>query len=325
MKVLMILFIIILSNGSDAGPLKERLKEHWIKKQKLKPSPALSDQVRSVQFKNQIRYYTVHVPKSYDGKKNVPLFLFLHGGGGSMRLQSSDKFYQTISKSEKAGFIAVFPNGFSKLASGEFATWNAGLCCGDARDEASDDVGFIRKIIQDLTNEFKIDPKKIISAGMSNGAMMSYRLACELTDFISGVGAVAGTDNTVDCKPSKPISILHIHAEDDSHVLFGGGAGKNAFRDKSKINHFLSVNDTIKKWVSLNQCHTTPKRIMEIDGAYCDLYSGCKEDVKVQLCVTKTGGHSWPGGVHPRGKNVTFKGFSATDLILSFHAPAPYP
>lgn len=294
------------------------LKERWIKKQESKPAPKLSKTVRSIKMGDTIRYYSLHVPQNYDSKKPTPLFLFLHGGGGNMKIQGTDKFYNVISTSEKEGFIAVFPNGMSRLKSGEFATWNAGTCCGDARDSKSDDVSFIREIIKNLSSEFNIDPKKIVSSGMSNGAMMSYRLACELPDVISAVGAVAGTDNTIECVPKKPISILHIHAENDSHVLFNGGAGENAFRDRSKISEFTSVQATITKWVKLNGCKSTPERVMEISGAYCDLYSGCKENVKVQLCVTKTGGHSWPGGKKPRGTDETFKGFSATELIWKF-------
>jgi polyhydroxybutyrate depolymerase len=30
---------------------------------------------------------------------------------------------------------------------------------------------------------------------------------------------------------SRPVSIMHIHAKNDTHVLFEGGAGKEAFRD----------------------------------------------------------------------------------------------
>ena len=56
--------------------------------------------------------------------------------------------------------------------------------------------------------------------GMSNGAMMSYRLACDAADIINGVGAVAGTDNTLSCNPKETTPIMHIHAINDDHVLY---------------------------------------------------------------------------------------------------------
>ena len=76
------------------------------------------------------REYLVHVPKSYRGRP-TPMLLALHGGGGSADYQADDSKYRLISKSEQAGFIAVFPNGYSRLG-GALATWNAGACCAGA-------------------------------------------------------------------------------------------------------------------------------------------------------------------------------------------------
>ncbi|MDN8872721.1 prolyl oligopeptidase family serine peptidase, partial [Staphylococcus aureus] len=86
--------------------------------------------------------------------------------------------------------------------------------------------------------------KRVYATGMSNGGMMAYRLACEASDIFKAIAAVAGTDNTLSCTPAKPISILHIHAKDDDHVLFAGGAGKEAFRDLSQVTEFMSVPKT---------------------------------------------------------------------------------
>ena len=89
---------------------------------------------------------------------------------------------------------------------------------------------------------------------MSNGGMLSHRLACDAADLFRAVASVAGTDATLQCNPSRPISVLHIHARDDDHVLFGGGAGQGAFRDASKVTDFVSVPETIARWVKRDQC-----------------------------------------------------------------------
>lgn len=148
---------------------------------------------------------------------------------------------------------------------------------------------------------------------------MSYRLACELSDVIKGIAAVAGTDNTVNCTPKNPISVLHIHAKNDDHVLFNGGSGKSLSDNKDKVTDFASVPTTVSKWVKLNACNDVPKRVLEKSGAYCDLYTGCKNGVKVQLCVTETGAHSWPGGEKiRRGAEETSKAISANDVMWEF-------
>jgi polyhydroxybutyrate depolymerase len=238
----------------------------------------------------------------------------LHGGGGSMDIQANDAFYGQISKSEQAGYVVVFPNGLSKRKSGMLATWNAGNCCAQARDKDVDDVGFVREVIQRLSAQLNIDAQRIFADGISNGGMMAYRLACEMPDVFKAIASVAGTDNTRACSPKLPISILHIHARNDDTELFDGGAG----RKSSRVTEFVSVPDSIAKWVKLNGCNAAPQRVFENAGAYCDAYRPCRGGVEVKLCVTVTGGHSWPGGKKPRSEATTSDALSATDVIWDF-------
>lgn len=260
------------------------------------------------------RMYRVHVPASYSPSKPAPMLLSFHGGGGNMNYQADDKYYGLISKSEQIGYIAVFPNGYSRFGSGVLATWNAGNCCGGARDRNIDDVGFIREVIKNLKAQLNIDPERIFSSGMSNGALFSYRLACEMADTIRAIASVAGSDGTSQCSPSRPVSILEIHARNDEFVLFNGGAGK----DSKVLANFVSVPETISRWVKRNGCNPTPKRVLDKPGAYCDAYTQCRENVEVKLCVTESGGHSWPGGVKVRTGEPGSTAISATDLMWEF-------
>lgn len=264
------------------------------------------------------RYYKLHVPKSYQIKNPPPLIMSLHGGGGDMNIQSNDNFYHIISKSEEAGFLAVFPNGFSKFKSGKLATWNAGKCCGDARDKESDDILFIKNILIDLNQRIKFNNDKVFAIGMSNGAMMSYRIACELPHLFHAIAAVAGTDNTERCEAKDAISIMHIHARDDDHVQFNGGIGKNAV-DAKKITNFNSVKNTIDKWKQINKCTETKKTLKKNKDVICEEYSECLNKTKVRWCFTSNGAHSWPGGKKPynRGSSPS-NAISATNEIWTF-------
>ncbi len=263
------------------------------------------------------RQYLVHVPRSYAGAP-TPMILALHGGGGGMRYQANDKNYGLITKSEQAGFIAVFPNGYSRFPSGILATWNAGKCCGKARDENIDDVGFLRAVIETMFAKANVDRAKVFSIGMSNGGLMSYRLACEAPFLIKGIMAVAGTDNTTSCNPARAVPILHVHALNDDRVLFNGGAGKK-FRDPNTVTEFVSVPDTIAKWVGLNRASATPQRVLSVPGAYCDLHAAPRiGGAPVKLCVTETGGHSWPGGEKARADEPPSKAIIANDVMWEF-------
>lgn len=268
------------------------------------------------------RLYKVHLPASYNGKTALPLIVVMHGGGGNMEYQSSERNYGLISKSEEEGFIVVFPNGTSRFKNGKLATWNAGNCCGRARDRKVDDVGFIARVVEEVEKRFSVDKKRIYATGMSNGAMMAYRLACEMPDVFKAIAAVAGTDNTQTCTPSHPVSVLHIHALNDERVLFTGGIGP-ATENKSLVTNFVSVADSVAKWRKINQCPAAAKRVLEKPGAYCDLYSPCKDASQLQLCVTEGGGHSWPGGEKRRSQEPPSKAILANDVMWDFFSSLP--
>lgn len=273
---------------------------------------AAGDYEFAVNVNGDKRPYLVHIPTQSQAGQALPMVLALHGGLGNMHVQASERFYHQVSAAEKYGYIVVFPNGYSRLPGGKFATWNAGLCCGPAVKKQSDDVAVIRGIIEDMQQRAQVDAKRIFVDGMSNGGMMSYRLACELSGTVSAIAAVAGTDNTQRCQPAKPVAVLHIHAKNDDHVPFEGGKGQQSMADVS----FNSVPATIQKWVKINQANPQAERILEVPGAYCEIHRGGL--APVQLCVTETGGHSWPGCSKPRGGQAGSSAISANDVIWQF-------
>jgi polyhydroxybutyrate depolymerase len=260
------------------------------------------------------REYLVHVPCSYRPNRPTPLLTALHGGGGDADFQADDSKYKLISKSEQAGFIAVFPNGYSRLPSGILATWNAGNCCGAAQKNNIDDVGFLKEVILRVERQANADSKRVFVTGMSNGALMSWRLACELPTMIRGIAPVEGTDNTTHCAPSRPVPVIEFHALDDDHVPFNGGTGVKALTD----TNFASVPATQAKWVQIDRAELEPRRVLTLPGAHCDLHSAKPGGAPVDLCVTDNGGHSWPGGGTQQGRKQPSMAISANDLMWSF-------
>jgi polyhydroxybutyrate depolymerase len=260
------------------------------------------------------REYLLQVPPQYRADTAMPLVLSFHGGGANMEMQANDRIYGLVSHAQKAGYVVVFPNGFSRLRSGKFATWNAGLCCGQARDRAIDDVGFVRAVVADVRRRLNIDPRRIYAQGMSNGGMLAYRLACEMADTFAAIAAVAGTDGSPACAPSRPVSVLHIHARDDDRVLFSGGSGSAS----ATHANFVSVPETVAKWSRLNGCSDEPRRLLDVPGAYCETRAPCHDGSEVQLCVTETGGHSWPGGRKVLGGQQGSSALVANDVIWAF-------
>ena len=262
------------------------------------------------------RYYLLHIPQNHKEDNQTKLVLVFHGGMGNAEHMRDN--YDWIEKSEKEGFIVAFPNGYSRFESGAIGTWNAGRCCGFAAKENSNDVEFVKMIIEDIQKKTSID--KIFATGMSNGGMLSHRLACEIPSVFTAVAAVAGTNNYDNCNPNKPISVMNIHGLLDDHVLYEGGCGPKCILHNE--TEFTSVPKTLSDWVNRNNCSNNPERVFENKNGYCDLYSECKDEVEVKLCIAKDGGHSWPG-IKNSNPNILEKtnisqAFSATDLIWDF-------
>ena len=322
--------LIPVPGAAQDGTFRQRFKERLQQRQQERaavdtsgPITQPGDYRLTLTHDGQSRAYLLHVPKRYQPSQPTALLVALHGGGGNMDFQADDSKYGLITTSEREGFVVAFPNGYSRFPGGKLATWNAGNCCGAARDQQVDDVGFIRQMVSRIRSQLQIDPQRVYATGMSNGGMMSYRLACEASDVFRAIAVVAGTDNTRVCQPSKPVAVLHIHAKNDDHVLFNGGAGPAAIKGAAETDH-RSVPDTVTKWTHLDACSLPPKRVLDRPGASCESYAPCAGGSAVQLCVTDTGAHSWPGGHKTRGGEQPSQALSANQVMWDFFSQLPH-
>jgi len=228
-------------------------------------------------------------PGSVPCDADRPLVIALHGGGGSIKSMANE--YNFRREAQKYGWPLLVPNGVSAFRNGRFATWNAGTCCGRAQKQGSDDVAFIRAVLNRAKTEgLRFDQDRVYASGMSNGGMMSYQLACNGEGLVRAIAPVAGTDSTLSCNPPRPVPLLHIHAKNDQNVLFDGGCGPGCI---SKHDH-PSVPDTIAKWRKINRTGPKPRHQQAGSGFSCTVWQG--SGVPVELCVVDNGGHSWPGG-----------------------------
>jgi len=274
---------------------------------------------RTLVMGEQERTYLVHVPKGHDPKKPAPVVLALHGAAmnGSMMVW----FTGLNKKADEEGFVVIYPSG---TGTGPFLTWNAGGFKGKMAEGKADDVAFIGKLLDDLGTVVKVDEKRVYACGMSNGAMMCYRLAAELSDRIAAIAPVAGTIAIEESKPKRPVPVLHIHGTKDTFVPFEAGDGKTP-----RFMRLKSVEDSIQTWVKLNGCDDKPKtETISKDGDEMKVirktYGRSKDGAEVVLVVIEEGGHTWPG----QKPSVGFIGksalnISANDLIWEFFQKHP--
>jgi polyhydroxybutyrate depolymerase len=243
----------------------------------------------SLEVGGRQRTYRVYVPEAAaDGP--VPLLVGLHGGMGS-----GDQFARANgieAVAEREGFVVVHPDGDRR-------TWNGGVCCGRAAREGVDDVELVRALIDRLEADHDIDPTQVHVFGHSNGGIMAYRLACELSDRIAGIAAVAGTLGVEDCRPERPVSVLHVHGDADENLPIDGGVGPES---RAGVD-FPPPRDGFATLAGAAGC---PPPAIEVDGGVTTERRGPCDGGTEAVFVTLTGAeHPWPAGPADDGYDAT--------------------
>lgn len=258
------------------------------------------------------RYYLLNLPPNYNESSDISLLIALHGGGGKATQMESD--YLLTEKANKEKFAIVYPEGVQSDGILGARTWNAGTCCDYAVEQNIDDVKYISLLIDELLKKYpKLNPKKVYATGMSNGAMMSYRLACELSNKIAAIAPVAGALVMIKpCVPSRAVPILHIHSKLDEKVPYNGGRSTFGFL-------IPPIENGINTWVKNNSCDVSAKTVSTFSSYTLTKWANCSSNSSIEIYLTNDGGHSWPGGLHSRAAaDVPSTAINANDVIWAF-------
>jgi polyhydroxybutyrate depolymerase len=240
---------------------------------------------------DKVRGYKVHVPPSYQPSVPMPVLFAFHASNMTAVMFGVNGT-GLMAKADKEGFILVMPNGLQEEIFG--GTWNAGTCCGKASEQNLDDVGLVRTIFAEVGTHLNLDLTRVYATGLSNGAEMSYRLACEASDIFSAVAPLAGAVCTpelaveegnsmtpfVTCDPPYPVAVLHMHGSADTFVPYE------------------SLTKSTQFWAGHNGCRTSTKpATLPLSGGdtTCFTYEGCPDGAEVTGCSVDQGGHCWFG------------------------------
>lgn len=267
--------------------------------------------IHELNVNGTVRTYIVYRPGMPDSKP-LPLMIVLHGGLGNARHMERTSGMNGIADSE--GFIVAYPDGTGGRVKSmkNRRTWNAGRCCGQAVKQNTDDVSFIARMIDDIQVRYRTDARRVYVAGHSNGAMLAYRLACEIPEKIAAVVAVSGTLAVDSCERAKDVPVLHIHGEHDENVPFAGGRGQYSL---ANVAH-RSVPDTIKLITRPRGCTAAERQILNND-IHASIYH-CSGGAPVELYVIEGGGHAWPDGKERNRKRADGQHVSAAELAWAF-------
>jgi len=285
-------------------------------------SAGFGDPVGSIRTRDgRARTYVIHYPAGYNSGKIYPLVLLFHGGGGAgAHILSQTRF---AAKADQKGFIVVAPDGVDSHWNDGRGTTNTGV----------DDVGFVRQLIADLRAHLPIDPRRIYATGLSNGAVFTERLGCELSDTLAAIGTTAGplpANLLSSCKPG-PISMVGIQGDADPGIPLSGGE-MGGGREQAVGGMAASAAQTMRVWATANGCNLTPA-VASVppsvnDGTRVIKYSftGCTAGTGVAYYVVQGMGHGWPpaqGAMAMRINGPTSQNINATDVMWAFFTAHP--
>ncbi|GIM90614.1 extracellular catalytic domain type 1 short-chain-length polyhydroxyalkanoate depolymerase [Paractinoplanes toevensis] len=229
------------------------------------------------------RTYRVFRPAIPAGKA-AALVVVLHGAAGTGR--QAEQSYDWDDEATSDGFVAAFPDGIKR-------TWNASPdCCGVAARDQVDDVAFIKAMVAEIGTRVPIDPARVFATGISNGALLTYRLACETTLF-AAIAAVAGTMINP-CPDPRPLSVLAIHGKEDRTIPYAGGPGRRnntGSRLPVKIDG-PGVEALNATWRTVDGC---PAPTVTASEMVTTTLARCPGGRTVELIAVTGAGHQWPG------------------------------
>lgn len=256
------------------------------------------DSYKSISVDGLDRGFLIHVPHNYSLDVYHPVIFALHGGGGSPEnmVKLTRGGFNTIS--EENGVLIVYPEAVEKH-------WNdgRGLDIYYSQRENIDDVKFLSHLINYCIEHYKVDPDRVYFTGMSNGALMCFRLIDEISAKIAAVAPVCGSISETIFPYyaiESPLSILIINGTEDPIIPWDGG---NIVYGDLELGKVLAIEYVFNFLGNFFSCKGSDERSYLPDKdtedgtrVWIEGLTLCNGNVVVKLCGVEGGGHTWPSG-----------------------------
>ena len=200
---------------------------------------------------------TLYAPSKMDPESPLPLVVSLHGY--TSNAAEHENYFRLRNQVDARRFLLCVPNGSLDSQGERF--WNATEVCCDFEFRRPDDSGYLRSLIEDITDAYPVDTGSIHMVGHSNGGFMAYRAACDHSDLIASIASLAGAtfNNPSDCQPDQPVHVLQIHGTQDDVIAFDGGCFVPFFLC------YPGALASIEIWADYNGCRGAAEEIAPLD------------------------------------------------------------
>jgi polyhydroxybutyrate depolymerase len=320
------LWVLVAAPGSIAAAPAPTAKDIACVAPRTRTTYKVESRCLNLKVGVDTRTYRLYKPK-VAGKTPLPVLLVMHGGGGSGSQMEDLTRGQFNRVADKRGVLVVYPDGVDR-------SWNDGRTVArtfaiqdPSARESADDVAFLRALIQRLTEQHSVDRKRIYATGISNGGLMSYRLACDAADLVAAIAPVAAnlsTELAAECRPSRVVPVAIVNGTDDPMMPWIGGEIKVL---NSRRGTVLSAQESFERFARMGDCALpithSPRNEIPGDNTSVIRHRAreCTNGGEVRLYEILGGGHTWPGGGAYLGEKLVGKvsaEMNAADEIWGF-------
>jgi polyhydroxybutyrate depolymerase len=270
----------------------------------------------SINVSGLTRTFVTHLPTNFNRSTKTPLVLCFHGGTGDGKGQQFNSQYNPVA--DLNNFIVVYPDGLGGWNDGRNSTGVPAYANG------IDDVAFIKQLIDYFITNFNVDAKRVYASGGSNGGIFTNYLAFRLSDKLAAVAPVVGSiaepiGNSFSIA-SLPLPAIIINGDKDPRMPFDGGFvnGQGGATGSGRV---ISAENTVKKYVTLNQCNPVGTVVPMPDLTTADncypiktVYSGGINNARVEFIRIVNGGHGWPSSNKPVETYDPSTGYNCKDF-----------
>jgi polyhydroxybutyrate depolymerase len=234
----------------------------------------------------------VTVPDDYNENVPTPLIVALHGYTGSG--EGTDRYMGLSAIADDYDFLLVKPNGRREPEGDANPYWNASVACCNFYDVETDDVAYIKSVIDEMKSRYNVDPTRVYLIGHSNGGFMSYRMAREHPETIAAIASLAGAiDAGPSEPPASPVHVLQIHGTADATIQYRGG--------EIQDNRYIGALGSVRRWAEYNGCESRGRgrELRDLDASLPGYETGvlkynvgCNADGSAELWTISAGAHS---------------------------------
>ena len=289
-----ILFSSVLSGCTGVNESTEELHDCKTTDDYEIPNP---DAYECFEFEGWDRCWLVYVPENLNLSLRAPVIFELHGWASS---SFEMRNYTSItSLAEEVGAIVVHPEGLAIPNSGAFGenqeSWNAGVCCGDAKAQEINDVGFLIKLIENVTSRLPIDEGRVYFTGWSNGCQMSQRMALEASHLIAAVACTSGYLGFTDDSLYSPIPVMEMHGFLDEIAQYTNSGRLTLFEEDARTIEAVQNGaiENLYDWANYNNCEGfMPDSIQPGAVFSIQSFTSCDNGTEVALFTSHGGGHN---------------------------------